>query len=124
MDKDLYDRLVHPFGPGRHALQKRFQFGTSAYIISKGGMENILDAYFSDRTEAGQIHLRSGGDQAELYVYGPVSSLYVAAPSLFTVEGSGTITSKGEESRRPLSSHRDSNNMQGGATVVSSSAFI
>lgn len=66
LDEDSYYRSVHSFGPGRDALQERFQFGTSAYIISKGGMEKILDAYISDRTEAGQIHLRSGGDQAEL----------------------------------------------------------
>lgn len=109
MDEDLYDRSMHPFGPGHHVLPKRSQFGTSAYIISKRGMEKVLDAYFSDRTAAAQIRLRTGGDQAELYVYGAVSSLYVAVPSMFTIEGSDTTISVGEEGKRRLSSHRKSN---------------
>jgi hypothetical protein len=111
MDENLYDRSVHPVAPGRHVLSKRFQFGTSAYIISKRAMETILDTYFSDRTPTGQIRLRRGGDQAELYVYGAVSRLYVAVPSLFTIEGSDTTISIGEESQRRLSSHRESNNI-------------
>ena len=111
MDEDIYDRSVHPFGPGRHVLRKRFQFGTSAYIISKRGMGMILDAYFTDRTETGQIRLRKGGDQAERYIYGAVSNLYVAVPSFFTIEGSDTTISIGEESQRRLSSHRASNSI-------------
>jgi hypothetical protein len=93
-----------------------FQFGTSAYIISKRGMEKILDAYFTDRAETGQIRLRKGGDQAELYIYGAVSNLYVAVPSFFTIEGSDTTISIGEESQRRLSSHRESNNIHIKAT--------
>jgi len=116
MDENIYDRSVHPFGPGRHVLSKRFQFGTSAYIISKRGMEKILDAYFTDRTKTGQIRLRKGGDQAELYIYGAVSNLYVAMPSFFTIEGSDTTISTGEESHRRLSSHRESNNIHIRAT--------
>jgi len=117
MDENLYDRSVHPFGPGRHVLPKRFQFGTSAYIISKRGMEKILDAYFTDRTESGQIRLRKGGNQAELYIYGAVSNLYVAVPSVFTIEGSDTTISIGEESQRRLSSHRESNNIHIKTTI-------
>ena len=117
MNEDVYDRSVHPFGPGCHVLPKRFQFGTSAYIISKRGMGKILDAYFTDRTETGQIRLRKGGDQAELYIYGAVSNLYVAAPSVFTFEGSDTTISIGEEGRRRLSSHRESNNIHIKTTI-------
>ena len=109
MDEDVYDRSVHPFSPGRQVLRKRFQFGTSAYIVSKRGMGKILDAYFTDRTETGQIRLRKGGDQAELYIYGAVSNLYIVVPSFFTIEGSDTTISIGEESQRRLSSHRASN---------------
>ena len=74
-------------------------------------MSNVLDAYFSDRTPIGTIRLRGGGDQAELYVYGPVSRLYVAVPSFFTIEGSETTISIGEESKKRLASHRESNNI-------------
>jgi len=111
MDEKLYDRAAHNFGPGRHVLQTKFQFGTSAYIISKRGMGMILDAYFTDRTETGRIRLRKGGNQAELYIYGAVSNLYVAMPSFFTIEGSDTTISTGEESQRRLSSHRESNSI-------------
>jgi len=111
MDKTLYDRGAHNFGPRRHILQTRFQFGTSAYIISKRGMEKILDAYFTDSTENGQICLRRGGDQAELYIYGAISNLFVAVPSFFTIEGSDTTISTGEESQLRLSSHRESNSI-------------
>lgn len=111
MDETLYDRDAHNFGPDRHLLQTRFQFGTSAYVISKGGMGKILNAYFTDRTETGQIRLRKGGDQAELYIYGAISNLYVAMPSFFTIEGSDTTISVGEESQRRLSSHRESNSI-------------
>ena len=71
----------------------------------------ILDAYFTDRTKTGQIRLRKGGDQAELYIYGAVSNLYVAVPSFFTIEGSDTTISTGKESHRRRSSHRESNNI-------------
>jgi len=74
-------------------------------------MGTILDAYFTDRTETGQIRLRKGGDQAELYIYSAVSNLFVAVPSFFTIEGSDTTISIGEESRRRLLSHRESNNI-------------
>ena len=43
MDENLHDRAAQNSGPGRHVLQTRFQFGTSAYIISKRGMEKILN---------------------------------------------------------------------------------
>lgn len=111
MDENLYDRNVHNITPDQHVLQKRFQFGTSAYIISKRGMEKVLDAHFSDRTANSLIRLRKGGDQAELYVYGVVSDFYVTIPSYFTIEGSETTISVGEESQRRLSSHRESNSI-------------
>ena len=113
MDENLYDRSVHPFGPARHVLPKRFQFGTSAYIISKRGMEKILDAYFTEDwtnppSERGRssraLHLRCR------------SYLYVAVPSFFTIEGSDTTISTGDESHRRLSSHRESNNIHIKAT--------
>ena len=94
MDETSYDRGAHNFGPSRHVLQTHFQFGTSAYLVSKRGMENILDAYITDRAETGQIRLRRGDDQAEVYIYGAISNLYVAVPTLHTV-GVGAVDEKG-----------------------------
>lgn len=88
----------------------RFQFGTSAYIMSRAGMEKVVDAFFLDRSPQGLIRLQEGGRQAELYV-AAASNVLVTVPSLFTIEGSDTTISTGEEEQRRLSSHRESNNI-------------
>lgn len=112
LDEGLYDDMEAQYGQGHHLVRTRFQFGTSAYIISKAGMENVLDSFFSD----GLVRLQEGGRQAELYV-SAASNVLVAVPSLFTIEGYDTTISTGEEEQRRLSSHRESNNVHIKATL-------
>lgn len=108
LNEELYDNIQERHGRGRQLVRVRFQFGTSAYIISRAGMEKVLDAFFSDRSPQGLIQLWEGGRQAELYV-ATASNVLVTVPSLFTIDGADTTISTGEEERRRLSSHRESN---------------
>lgn len=108
LNEDLYDNIKDRHGPGRQLVRVRFQFGTSAYLISRAGMEKVLDAHFSDRSPQGLIRLQEGGRQAELYV-AAAPNVLVTVPSLFTIDGSDTTISTGEEEQRRLRSHRESN---------------
>ena len=108
LNEDLYDSIAERHGRGRQLARVRFQFGTSAYIISRSGMEKVLDLFFLDRSPHGLIRLQEGGRQAELYV-AAAGNVLVTVPSLFTIEGSDTTISTGEEEQRRLRSHRESN---------------
>lgn len=110
LNEDLYENIEKRHGRGHQLVRLRFQFGTSAYIISRTGMERVLDTFFSDRSPQGWIELWEGGRQAELYV-ASAQNVLVTVPSLFTIEGSDTTISTGEEERRRLSSHRESNSI-------------
>lgn len=106
LNEELYDNIEERLG--HQLVPQRLQFGTSAYIISRPGMEKVMDAHFSDRTPQGLMQLQEGGRQAELYV-AAASNVLVTVPSLFTIEGSDTTISTGEEGARRLRSHRESN---------------
>jgi hypothetical protein len=108
LNENLYDSIQERHGRGQQLVRVRFQFGTSAYIISRTGMERVLDTFFSDRSPQGLIQLREGGSQAELYV-AAAQNVLVTVPSLFTIDGSDTTISTGEEEQRRLNSHRESN---------------
>jgi hypothetical protein len=95
--------------PGRHLFQEKFQFGLIAYIISKSGMETILDTYFSDRSSTGLIRLMDPVGVAEWYFDVLQSGVYVSLPSLFTIlEGESVIAGR-DEGR--LNIHLRSNNI-------------
>ena len=79
-------------------------------------MHKILRAYFSDDTLYGDIRLKEGGQQAELYV-STAANVFVTVPSLFPIEGSDTTISTGEEEQRRLRSHRESNSIHAKATL-------
>lgn len=117
LNQELYDGIAHRVdGPTHQLAPMRFQFGTSAYVISRTGMCKVLNAYFSDDTPTSQIRLEQGGRQAELYV-GTASNILVTVPSLFPIEGSDTTISTGEEEERRLRSHRESNSIHAQATL-------
>lgn len=117
LNEELYDGISLRAGnPARQLVRTRFQFGTSAYVISRVGMHKILDAYFSDDTPYGNVRLEEGGRQAELYV-STAANLLVTVPSLFPIDGSDTTISTGDEEERRLRSHRESNNIHAKATL-------
>jgi len=117
LNEELYHGVAHRAdGPMHQLVQTRFQFGTSAYVISRSGMRKVLNAYFSDDTPTSQVRLEQGGRQAELYV-STASNILVTVPSLFPIEGSDTTISTGEEEERRLRSHRESNSIHAQATM-------
>jgi hypothetical protein len=117
LNEDLYDGIEQRLdGAADQLVRSRFQFGTSAYVISRSGMRKILGKYFSGNTPSGMIHLEEGGRQAELYV-STASNILVTVPSLFPIEGSDTTISTGEEEERRLRSHRESNSIHAKATL-------
>lgn len=117
LNEELYNDISHRAdAPARQLVRTRFQFGTSAYVISRAGMRKILEAYFSDDTPQGNIRLEEGGRQAELYV-STAANVLVTVPSLFPIEGSDTTISTGEEEERRLRSHRESNSIHAKATL-------
>lgn len=95
--------------PGRQLFQERFQWGTSAYVITRSGMGMLLDAFFSDRSSTGLIRLLDKGEVVEYYFDALGTGVYVSVPSLFTVlEGKSTIAGR-DEYRHNL--HLQSNNV-------------
>jgi len=117
LNEELYDDItLRADGPMHQLVNTRFQFGTSAYVLSRSGMRKILGAYFSADTPTAKIRLEEGGRQAELYV-STASNIFVTVPSLFPIEGSDTTISTGEEEERRLRSHRESNSIHAQATM-------
>lgn len=117
LNEELYDDISRRIGgPADQLVRTRFQFGTSAYVVSRSGMAKIMDAFFTDETPAGIIRLDEGGRQAELYV-STASNILVTVPSLFPIEGSDTTISTGEEEERRLRSHRESNSIHAKAVL-------
>jgi len=96
-------------GPERLLFQERFQYGLIAYIISRSGMETILDAFFSDRTSTGLIRLMDPIGVAENYFDALKGGVYVSLPSFFTIlEGESVIAGRDE---KRLNIHLRSNNI-------------
>jgi len=96
------DRHLSPSLPpaGQHLLLPRpFDFGAAAYIVSRAGMERILELYFTDETENSLVRPQMrGSDLIIIAYYEAVGRTYVVFPSLFTVEGEdSTIAGEGEE---------------------------
>ena len=116
LDESIYFDITPSHGHVPQLRRQRFQFGTAAYIISKEGMEKITSSFFSDNTAGSIICLDDGGKQAELYV-SAASNIYVAVPSFFTIEGSDTSISVGEEEEKRLQGHQKSNIMHIKATM-------
>ena len=88
--------------------------GLGAYVISKNGMEKVISSFFS-KTE-GTIRLQEGRKEAELYV-SAASNAFVAFPSFFTVEGSDTGRSVGQDKASRLQGHQKSNAIHMKATI-------
>ena len=86
----------------QHRLLRRpffFYAGAAAYIVSKTGMEKLLDVYFTNRTESSLLKplLRGRNLVLEAY-YAELEGTYVVHPTLFTVEVEDTtIGEEGEE---------------------------
>jgi hypothetical protein len=72
--------------PGRLLFQEQYQYGLFAYVINRRGMATLLDAHFSDRSSTGLIRVSDTGDAAEGYFDVLGSGIYVALPSLFTIQ--------------------------------------
>lgn len=100
----------------RRVLPMEFQYGTSAYVISRYGMEATLDAYFSSRTATGKIRLLRNVDVTESY-FEAIPNALVVVPSLFTVKGFDTMVVGGDAAIERNSHHKDSNRRHVEATM-------
>lgn len=106
LNESIYADVTMIHGCGRHLRREQFQWGLGAYIISQKGMEKVISSFFSKID--GTVHLQEGRKQAELYL-SVASDAYIAFPSFFTVEGSDTGISVGQDKAYRLQVHQKSN---------------
>lgn len=93
---------------------RAFDFGASAYLISRDGMEAVLDKYFTDRTVEGQfLPIRKSGMFVTLEAYlSSIPDTLVVSPSMFTVEVKGTSMMKDpHNAAKRLGEHAESNHI-------------
>lgn len=114
LNESIYADIITRHGHGRHLRRQHIQWGLGAYIISKNGMDKVISSFFSE-TE-GTIRLQEGRKEAELYV-SAASNVYLAFPSFFTVEGSDTEISVGQDKASRLQGHQKSNAIHIKATI-------
>ena len=100
----------------RRVFPMEFQYGTAAYVVSRYGMEAIVDAYFSSRAPTGKVRLLPKVEVAESY-FERLPNVLVALPSLFTVRGLDTFLLGGQAGRERNEQHRDSNRRHIDATM-------
>lgn len=91
-----------------------FQWGLQAYVVSRRGMEAMIDEFFSDRTPQGKMQLLDDVGVVEYY-FGKLDNVLVALPSLFTVEGMTSTIEPSNSLRNDQ--HRESNSHHIHATL-------
>lgn len=91
-------------------------WGAQAYVVSRHGMEAMIDRFFSDRTAESMVRLLEGVGVVEFYFESLGNeTMLVALPSLFTVDGTTSTVEPSNPYRREL--HRESNNRHIQATL-------
>jgi GR25 family glycosyltransferase involved in LPS biosynthesis len=118
-DKAIYHTA--DWGPNRRLVAHPNQYGAAAYLISRAGMEGIVDRFFTDRTATGLVKVFAEPDSwknivVETYL-GKLPNCYVSMPSLFLVETHDTTIGSGRGSNFRLQSWRLSNLQHISATL-------
>lgn len=91
-------------------------WGAQAYVVSRQGMEAMIDRFFSDRTAQSTVRLMDSVGVVEFYFESLGNdTMLVALPSLFTVDGTTSTVEPSNPHRREL--HRESNNRHIQATL-------
>ena len=109
------------WGPEKRLVKQQNQYGAAAYLISRTGMEAIMDLFFTDKTSAGlaKVFIEPdawGNIVVETYL-GKLPNLYVTMPSLFVVETFDTTIGSEEGTDFRLFGWRISNNHHISATL-------
>lgn len=93
-------------------IPRPFEFGAAAYIISRSGMEAVMNAHFINRTATGLVKPVLDHPlfiTLESYL-SDVAATYVVTPSLFDVEAEGsTILEGGDEADKRVNEYVSSN---------------
>jgi GR25 family glycosyltransferase involved in LPS biosynthesis len=109
------------WGPNKRLIKQQNQYGAASYLISRRGMEAIMDLFFTDKTSTGLAKVFTEPDTwgnivVETYL-GKLTNLYVAMPSLFIVETFDTTIGSEEGTDFRLLGWRFSNNHHITATL-------
>lgn len=108
------------WGPHKRLIQEEFQYGMAAYIISRRGMEAVLEKFFVDKMPNGLVKpLLEPTSQGVLTIEGYFEKLetnYLAMPALFLIDTFDTTIGAGKLARYRLMSYRMSNDKHIDAT--------
>ena len=80
---------------GGHLLKREFQYGTGAYLISRRGMEKVMDTFFTNRSPDALVVIPLGNAlEIDNPPYFPtlMTDNYLTLPAMFAVHATGSTS--------------------------------
>jgi hypothetical protein len=117
-NKDIYDTV--PWGRDSRLVEQEFQYGMGAYLISRQGMEFIMEQFFEDKTPTGVVKPLLEPSRRLLLIecyFERQGHTLVAMPALFTTDTFETTIGEGKLSNLRLISYQLSNDKHIDATL-------
>ena len=110
-NEHIYKKVA--WGPNKRLVEEEFQYGMAAYVISRKGMEAVMEKFFVDKTPNGLVKPLLEPSRQQLLLiecyFEKLNHNYITMPALFPTDTFDTTIGGEKLSRLRLISYRLSN---------------